>query len=329
MKVALITGITGQDGAYLSDFLLKKDYKIIGVLRSYNRDNISKLLHLNLTDKIIFEECDLSDLTNIYKLIEKFEPDEIYNLAAQSSVGISFRQPISTINFNTLSVLNLLEAIKLLQPKIKFYQASSSEMFGRIANLPINEETVLNPISPYGVSKASAHLIVSYYRQAYNIFASSGILFNHESFLRSNNFFVKKILRESIQIKYGFREVISVGNIKIKRDFGYSPEYVKAMWLMLQHEEADDFIICSGKSVYLEDIILHIFKRLQISEDQLRIDISLMRPTDIKDIFGDNTKARKILGWSYNLDFFDVLDMILEEELQNYNRTENSFKWKD
>ncbi|RMD99003.1 MAG: SDR family oxidoreductase [Bacteroidetes bacterium] len=318
-KTALITGITGQDGAYLSQFLLGKGYRVIGLVRSYLNPRLKGLAYLGIDKEVELEYCDLQDHSQIINLIARLKPDEIYNLAAQSSVSTSFAQPISTIHFNIISVLYLLEAIKLVNQDIRFYQASSSEMYGKPATLPIQENSVLHPLSPYGISKASAHWIAINYREVHSLFTSCGILFNHESFLRSENFFVKKVLRQAIEIKKGQREVLEVGNIDIRRDFGYAKEYVKAMWLMLQQDTPDDYIICSGKSVSLREIIEHIFGRLGIPMDRLVVSKDLFRPTEIMDNYGDNSKARTNLNWEYNLSFFDVLDILLEEEMRSFS----------
>jgi len=322
MKTAIITGITGQDGAYLSKLLLEKGYKVIGTTRSYNYPNIKNLFYLGIKDKVILEECDLLDLSSIIKTIDKYKPDEIYNLAAQSSVSLSFEQPIETIHFNLISVLNLMESIKIVNKNIKFYQASSSEMFGKVKNLPVTENTAMHPLSPYAISKASGHWTVVNYRESHGLFACCGILFNHESYFRSNNFFVKKVITEALNIQFGKQEILKVGNINIKRDFGYSPKYVEAMWLMMQQEKADDFIVCSSKSIFLREIIYYVFDRLGIDRDRLVIDPSLYRPAEIEDIYGDNSKAKQILGWEYNMTFFDVLDILMEEEKQNYEINE-------
>jgi len=317
IKTAFITGITGQDGAYLSKFLLEKGYKIIGITRSYNEDNLDKLKQLKIADQVLLEECDLLDISNVIALINKYKPDEIYNLAAQSSVGQSFKQPIGTINFNIISVLNLLEAIRLIKSDIRFYQASSSEMYGKVLNLPVTINTPMHPLSPYAISKASAHWTVINYREAYSLYACNGILFNHESYLRSTGFFVKKVLHETVRNQNNPNWVLKVGNIDIKRDFGYSPNYVEAMWLMLQAENPDDFIICSGKSITLRSIIEYVFIKLGVSLDRLVIDSGFIRPTDIEDIYGDNTPAKLKLDWQYDLDFYQVLDLLIAEELDN------------
>ncbi|GIZ07428.1 GDP-mannose 4,6-dehydratase [Flavobacterium sp. UMI-01] len=316
-KTALITGITGQDGAYLSKLLCEKGYKIIGITRSHHVDNLEKLKKLQIADEVIIEECDLIDLSSIIKLIDKYKPDEIYNLAAQSSVGVSFKQPIGTINFNIISVLNLLEAIRMIKPTIRFYQASSSEMYGKVTNLPVTINTPMHPLSPYAISKASAHWIVVNYRESYGLHACNGVLFNHESVLRDNTFFVKKVIHETVNNHHDPNWVLKVGNIDIKRDFGYSPNYVEAMWLMLQTDNPDDFIICSGKSISLRSIIEYTFAKLNVSLERLIIDSNFMRPTDIEDIYGDNTPAKTKLNWEYELNFFDVLDTLIDEEMKS------------
>jgi GDPmannose 4,6-dehydratase len=318
MKTAVLTGITGQDGAYLSELLLTKGYKVVGITRSYNNSNLSKLKYLKIDKDVHLEECDLTDIPSIISILKKHKPSDIYNLAAQSSVGLSFEQPIGTITFNSLSVLNLLESIRIQDKDIRFYQASSSEMFGKVTQLPITEQSPMHPLSPYAISKATAFWSVVNYRESYGLFACNGILFNHESYLRTSNFFVKKIIKNSIDISTGKLDVLKVGYIDIKRDFGYAPEYIKPMWSMLQHHKADDYLICSGKSVSLREIIQHVFDRLSIPHDKIVSDKSLFRPTDIEDIYGDNSKAKSQLGWTYDYNFFDVLDKLLEEELRNY-----------
>lgn len=316
-KHALITGITGQDGAYLSKYLIQKDYKITGVVRSYFHSNLFGLQYLDIADKVDLKECDLTDLAQVISIIKEIKPDEVYNLAAQSSVSLSFKQPIGTISFNIISVLNLLEAIKLIKPDTKFYQASSSEIFGTSNDLPLTESSHIHPVSPYAISKVSAHWITKNYREAYNLFASSGFLFNHESFLRSENFFVKKVIKQAVAISQKKASSLEVGNIDIRRDFGWAPDYVEAMHLILSHHEPDDFIICSGKSVLLRSIIEYVFNKLSVSMDCLSINESLQRPTDITDIFGDSSKAKRILNWQYNRSFYSVLDILINEEIKH------------
>lgn len=313
-KIAIVTGITGQDGAYLSQLLLKKNYRVIGLCRNASKEKLAKLEKLNLVNLLEIIECDLMDFEFLKKIILDIQPDEIYNLAAQSSVSLSFKKPIDTISFNTISVINILEIIRHFSPKIKFYQATSSEMYGDVTQLPITENTILNPQSPYAISKASAHMLVRLYRESYNLFVCNGILFNHESVLRDDSFFIKKVIDSAIRIKNNKQENLSLGNIEIKRDFGYSPLYVEAMCLMLQKETPNDYLICSGKSIYLKDIVYFVFNYLGISKDKLIIDKSLFRPSEIKDIYGSNNKAKDELNWHYNLDFYEVLKEIIDEQ---------------
>lgn len=317
MKTAIITGITGQDGAYLCKYLLSLDYKVIGITRSYKAANIQNLFYLGIKEKVEIVECDMYDLSSIINLLNKYQPDHFYNLAAQSSVAISFEQPISTLKYNIESVQNILEAIRINNSNIRFYQACSSEMYGSINKLPVTLESALNPISPYAISKATAYWLVDMYRKAYGLFAVNGVLFNHESYLRTKNFFVKKVIIESIEIANGQRENLKVGNVEIKRDFGYSPEYIKAMYLTLMNSKPSNYIVCSGSSVSLREIILYVFEKLNISKEKLIIDSRLFRPAEISDLYGDNTITKQELGWEYNLDFFQVLDILIAEELNN------------
>mgnify|MGYP001222855850 CR=1 FL=1 len=322
MKTAIITGISGQDGPYLAKFLTEKGYKVIGTTRSYTNSNRKNLEYLGIENDVLIEELDLLDLANIAHMIKKYKPDEVYNLAAQSSVHMSFEQPIGTFYFNTQSVNNLIECIRLFSPHTKLYQASSSEMFGKVNHLPITLESPMNPVSPYGISKMAAHFMIKVYRESYNLYLCNGILFNHESFLRSQNFFIKKVIRNSILVKYGKLDKLLVGNLNIKRDFGYAPKYVEAMWKILQVEKPDDYIICSGKSIMLKDIVYYIFDKLNLDRSRIFVDEKLFRPNEIYDIYGDNTKAKEILKWDYNMSFYEVLDILLLEEL-NFMRNKN------
>lgn len=316
-KTALITGITGQDGSYLSKLLLQNGYKVVGITRSYTTANFRNLEYLGIDKEVEIAECDLYDIVGIIHLLKKYNPTHIYNLAAQSSVKLSFEQPISTIKYNIESVLNLLEAIRLSNSEIRFYQASSSEMFGSVSQLPVSVYTHLNPVSPYAVSKASAYMLTNNYRNAYGLFAINGILFNHESFLRTTNFFVKKVITQSIQIQKGLLKELRVGNIDIKRDFGYAPDYVEAMYLAMNSHKADDYIVCSGKSVSLRQIIEHTFDYLKIDKDRIVVDPNLYRPSEIQDLYGDNSVTKQSLQWNYNKDFMEVLNLLIEEELRH------------
>ena len=316
-KTAIISGITGQDGAYLAQLLLKNNYKVIGLTREESPVNTYGLIYLGIKDQVTLVNCNLLIKSEIVDLFEKYQPTEFYNLAAQSSVYQSFKNPIATFEFNTISVFNLLESIKAVNPEIRFYQASSSEMYGRVNNLPITENSVLHPLSPYAISKAAAHFTCIHYRESYQMHVSCGVLFNHESYLRQNTFFVKKIIRESIRISKGEQDVLLVGNIDIKRDFGYAPNYVEAMYLMLQQENPTDYLICSGHSITLRAIIYYIFNKLGIPESACEVSSELYRPSEIEDMFGDNTKAKSELNWQYNLTIFETLDLLLGEELKN------------
>ena len=316
-KTAIITGITGQDGAYLSQLLLKKDYKVVGLVRKDAEESFFGLEYLKILDKIAIEKCNLLDIADIKDIFEKFKPDEVYNLAAQSSVGLSFEKPLETINFNILSVLNLLETINKFDKKIKFYQASSSDMFGNIDKLPVTEDSIIHPASPYGISKATGHWMTVNYRESYGLFACCGILFNHESYLRTPSFFVKKVVQTAIDIKNRKQSELRVGDIDLRRDFGYAPDYVKAMWLMLQQDVPKDYIVCSGESITLREIINHVFDKLEIDKNKIVMDKTFFRPNDIKNIYGTNEKAKKELGWEYNKTFFEVLDLLIKGELNN------------
>lgn len=316
-RTAIITGITGQDGAYLSRLLLENGYRVIGLVRTDTEENLFGLNYLGILDQVTLRRCDLLELNDIETALKDVRPDEIYNLAAQSSVGFSFEKPMETVPFNVLSVLNLLETIRKVNPSIRYYQASSSDMFGNIDSLPVTENTVIHPTSPYGISKAAGHWLAVNYRESYGIFACCGILFNHESYLRTDNFFVKKVIRTAIEIKNGAKDELRVGNIDLRRDFGYAPDYVRAMWLMMQKDSAKDYLICSGQSVSLREIAEHVFEKLEIAIEKIVVDEKFYRPNDITNIFGTNEMAKIELGWEYEKTFFEVLDELIEEEIRN------------
>ena len=317
MKKALITGITGQDGSYLSKVLLDKGYKVYGVVRDSTATNLANLKFLGVEDRIELIPANLLDLSNVIRLLDMTKPDEIYNLAAQSSVAISFNQPIGTIEFNVLSTLNLLEAMRILQVEAKFYQASSSEMHGKVKDLPVTEKTVLHPVSPYAISKATGHWIAINYREAYDLFCCSGILFNHESVLRPRHFVTKKIIATAVRISKGSQEKLRLGNIEIKRDWGYAPEYVKAMWLMLQQDYPDDYVIATNEAHSLKEFVELAFASLGLNwEKHVIIDKSLYRPSDIDIIYGSSKKAKERLGWEYNISFDELVELLVREELR-------------
>lgn len=314
MKTAVISGISGQDGAYLAQRLSNRGYKILGIVReNYKTHGIDYLEIKNIT----FQKINLCEKTNVEEFLRKVQPDYFYNLAAQSSVGESFKDPHASILFNINSTLNILESIRLFSSHTKFYQATSSDMFGSVNNLPIDENSLLQPNSPYAISKAACHHLVRNYREAYDLKACSGILFNHESVLRRGNFFVMKVIKTALDIFHGKTNELRVGNINLKRDFGFAPAYVEAMVMMMESEFNNDYIICSGQSITLRSIIEHVFASLDIPNDRIIVDESFFRPSDIVDIYGDNSKAKSDLGWEYNMSFYDILDIILKEYEKN------------
>lgn len=315
---AIITGITGQDGAYLAKYLLDVGYSVIGVVRNIYSFNQNRLKYLGINGEIKYVECDLSDAWGVLSLLREHEVDEFYNLASQSSVGRSFTEPISTLKFNTDSVLNILEAVRITGVKTKFYQASSSEMYGSINDLPITESSVMHPVSPYAISKATAYWMTICYRESYGIFACNGILFNHESYLRGENFFLKKVITSCLRIKNGEQKDLVVGNLDVKRDFGYAPDYVIAMHKLLQLGSADDIVISSGKSVSLRELVYHIFDYLKLDKLLIKEDSSLFRPNEIDDIYGDNAKAKNLLKWNYQKDYKELAEQLIEEEMRNF-----------
>ncbi len=318
MKNALIIGATGQDGAYLSKLLLNKNYKVYGITRNTIMPELKNLEFLGIENDIQLIELPNLDQKRAEQILTRFGIDEIYNLSAQSSVGYSFIDPIGTVNFNIMSVLNWLEAIKKVNNQIKFYQASSSEMFGNVKpeNLPLKESLIFHPASPYGVSKAAAHWLTVNYRESHNLFAACGILFNHESCLRGPNYVVKKILNSAIKIKMGLQKVpIKVGNLAIQRDWGYAPSYVEAMWRILQTDAAEDYLICSGEVTSLQSLIETILNKLDLEYHKtIEVDKELFRPVDLEIIYGDNAKAKQMLGWNYNMDTNQLIDQLIIDE---------------
>ena len=318
MKTALIIGITGQDGPYLSKLLLEKGYSVIGITRNILEPNYRNLAYLGIEGQVELIEITNTEPERINRVLKKYKPDEIYNLAAQSSVGQSFIDPFTTVSYNILSVLYWLDGIKKLELSTRFYQASSSEMFGNVPkyDLPVKESLIFKPASPYGISKAAAHWLTINYREANNIFSSCGILFNHESALRGPNYVVKKIINAAVKIKMGINnEPIKVGNISIKRDWGYAPKYVEAMFKILQHNQADDFLICSGNVMSLSELIDMVMLNLGLDRDKyIKIDPQLFRPVDLEEIYGDNSKAKSLLGWDYNMSNQDLINQLIKDE---------------
>lgn len=317
MKKAIITGISGQDGAYLTQLLLSKGYQVIGITRNHDESNFVGLKYLGLLDKVTLLGTDLLNKQSVIQLLEEFWPDEIYNLAAQSSVGASFGTPIETIHFNTLSVVNILEAIRFVNHPIRFYQASSSEMFGDIKekNLPIKETLLFHPTSPYGISKVAAHWIAVNYRETYGIFASCGILFNHESCLRGKYYVTKKIIRTAILIQQGKLDTLSLGNLDIERDWGYAPSYVDVIYKIVQHSEPTDFLVCSGEHCTLRTFVEKAFFQLGLDyTDHVKVEEKLFRKNDLPIIYGSNEKAKQELNWDYAMDIDSLISSLLKDE---------------
>ncbi|OAQ38790.1 GDP-mannose 4,6-dehydratase [Pedobacter psychrophilus] len=313
-KKALICGVSGQDGAYLSKLLLNKGYIVFGGSRDAQNVSFQNLAKLNILDNINLVSITLNDFRSVLQTINKVEPDEIYNLAGQSSVALSFEQPVETMESITIGTLNILEAIRFSGRPIKFYNAGSSECFGN-ADHAVDEETPFRPRSPYGVAKATAFWQVSNYREAYNLFACTGILFNHESPLRKERFVTKKIISTAYRIFKGENIKLRLGNINIRRDWGWAPEYVEAMWLMLQNEIAQDFVIATGKTTSLQDFIRITFELLGLNwKDHVEVDELLLRPTDISVGLANPQKAKEILGWNAKVHIENIIRLMLEDE---------------
>ena len=314
-KVALIFGISGQDGAYLSKLLLSKGYKVHGTSRDAEIASFSSLNRLGIKNQIIFHSVALNDFRSTSKVLEEVAPDEIYNLAGQSSVGLSFEQPLETLESIANATVNILEAIRFINNKCKFYNASSSECFGDTGKYPANEQTPFRPKSPYGVAKASAYWQVANYRESYGLFACSGIMFNHESILRPTRFVTRKICQSAAKIALGKEKFLKLGNLTIKRDWGWAPEYVEAMWQMLQEKEAEDYVIATGKIYGLNDFVREVFSSFNLDwEKYVVIKDSLKRPSEIKSGYGSPKKANTKLNWSAKTFMPEIANIMAKEE---------------
>lgn len=315
MKTALITGINGMDGSHLADFLLEKGYKVYGVERRSSSKNRTNTKHLE--GKVIFLQGDLTDQNSLLRCLKESNPDEVYNLAAQSFVGESWNTPEHTSEVTGLGVLRILEAIREFNPKIRFYQASSSEMFGRMVENPANENTPFYPRSPYGVAKLYGHWITKNYRESYNMFACSGILFNHESEKRGIEFVTRKISDGVARIKLGLANHISLGNLDAKRDWGYAPDYIEAMWLMLQQDTPDDYVIATGETRSIREFLDEAFKFVGVEDwsSYIKVDPRFMRPAEVDVLRGDYSKAQKQLGWTPKTSFTDLVRIMVENDL--------------
>jgi GDPmannose 4,6-dehydratase len=333
-KKALITGITGQDGAYLSKLLLDKGYEVYGAFRRTSDLNLTRLGLLGVEDRINYIPLELIEFTNIHRILKKVQPDEVYNLGAQSFVALSFEQPVFTADVTGLGALRVLEAIRDVNPKIKFYQASSSEMFGKVRETPQNETTPFYPRSPYAAAKLLAHCMTVNYRESYGLFACSGILFNHESPLRGYEFVTRKITRAAARIKCGLQEELRLGNLDSKRDWGYAPEFVEAMWLMLQQPEPGDYVISTGEThsvrEFVEAAFIAVGMEIEWSGDGVdekgtdkesgktvvRVDPEFFRPAEVDVLRGDSSKAKEKLGWEPRTTFGELVAHMVRHDME-------------
>jgi GDPmannose 4,6-dehydratase len=315
MKLALICGISGQDGSYLANLLLTKGYNVHGTSRDAQMSNLGNLDKLGIKEKITVHSMALNDFRSVLQVLAKLHPDEIYNLSGQSSVGLSFDQPVETLESISIGTLNLLEAIRFIGKRMKLYTAGSSECFGNTEGQPADENTPFRPRSPYAVAKATAFWETANYREAYNMYACTGVLFNHESPLRPERFVTRKIVKSACRIAANNFEKLHIGNISIARDWGWAPEYVTAMWQMMQQETPDDYIIATGATNTLEDFIAETFKYVGLNwSDHVVIDTSFIRPSEIMISCGNPEKAARILGWQAKYQMQDVVRMMVDSE---------------
>jgi GDPmannose 4,6-dehydratase len=314
MPTALVTGVTGQDGSYLAEFLLEKGYTVIGMVRRTSTINFERIAHIQ--DKIEIVQGDLLDQMSLIEILHQYRPSEIYNLAAQSFVPTSFNQPVLTGEFTALGVTRMLEAIRLVDPKIRFYQASSSEMFGKVVEVPQRESTPLYPRSPYGVAKVYGHWITVNYRESYNLFGCSGILFNHESPRRGLEFVTHKITHAAARIKLGLASELRLGNLEARRDWGFAGDYVRAMWLMLQQDTPDDYVVATGETHSVEEFVEETFSYLDLDWRQYVVqDPKFYRPAEVDLLVGDPSKAGRVLGWEPNVDFRGLVRLMVDADL--------------
>ncbi len=319
MKKALITGVTGQDGSYLAEFLLEKGYQVHGLVRRSSTENFERICHLG--KKLRLHQADLLDQLSLIELLKKVKPDEIYNLAAQSFVPTSWNQPVLTGEFTALGVTRMLEAMHLVSPKARFYQASSSEMFGKVREVPQTEQTPFYPRSPYGVAKVYGHFLTVNYRESYDLFAVSGILFNHESPRRGIEFVTRKITHGVAQIKLGLASELKLGNLSATRDWGYAGDYVRAMWLMLQQKQAEDFVIASGETHSVREFCKIAFDHVGLPwKKHVKVDPEFFRPAEVKTLLGDPSKAKRKLKWKPKVSFPDLVRMMVDADLEKLRK---------
>ena len=318
-KRAIVTGITGQDGSYLAELLLEKGYEVVGVVRRSSAPNVWRIEHL--LDRLTLRPGDLLDKLSLVRIIDDCRPQEFYNLAAMSFVPASWDQPLLTGEFNSLGVTRVLEAIRQVDPKIRLYQASSSEMYGKVREVPQTELTPFYPRSPYGVSKVFGHYITVNYRESYDLFAVSGILFNHESPRRGLEFVTRKVTDGVARIKLGLADSLSLGNLDAHRDWGFSGDYVRAMWLMLQQDRPEDYVIATGISHSVRDLVQIAFAHAGLDwQKYVRIDPQLMRPAEVDHLIGDASKAKRELGWTPSVDFKGLVEMMVDADLDRVSR---------
>lgn len=318
-KKALITGITGQDGSYLAELLLEKGYKVFGLRRRTSSPIMENIEHI--AKDIEFIEGDLLDQGSLIQAVRQANPDEVYNLAAQSFVGTSWIQPVLTGQSTAIGVTNMLEAVRLVKPEARFYQASSSEMFGKVVETPQKETTPFYPRSPYGVAKVYGHWITVNYRESFNMFACSGILFNHESPRRGVEFVTRKVTDAAAKIKLGLQKELRMGNLDAKRDWGFAGDYVKAMWLMLQQEKADDYVIATGETHTVQELVEIAFGHVGLNwEDHVVIDQKFVRPAEVDLLLGDPSKAKEKLDWKLEVGFEQLVKMMVESDLRKIQR---------
>ena len=319
MKTALITGLTGQDGSYLAELLLEKGYRVVGMLRRLSLENHARIEHL--VDRVELVQGDLLDQVSLANILREHEPDEFYNLAAMSFVPTSWNQPVLTGEFTALGVTRALEAVRMVDRSIRFYQASSSEMFGKVRATPQNENTPFYPRSPYGVAKVYGHYLTVNYRESYDIFAVSGILFNHESPRRGLEFFPRKVSDGVARIRLGLADSLSLGNLDARRDWGFAGDYVRAMWQMLQQKEPRDYVIATGESHSCRDFVQLAFDHLGLDwERSVKLDPRLLRPADVDHLVGDASKARAELGWTPQVSFSQLVQMMVDADLTRLQR---------
>ena len=312
---ALVTGVTGQDGSYLADFLLEKGYTVFGLIRRSSTVNFERIRHIQ--DKIEILPGDLLDQNSLINAVKESWPEEVYNLAAQSFVPTSWNQPVLTGEFTGLGVTRILEAIRLVKPDVKFYQASSSEMFGKVRETPQNEKTPFYPRSPYGIAKVYGHWITVNYRESYNLFSCSGILFNHESPRRGKEFVSRKVTYGAARIKMGLQKELKMGNLDAKRDWGYARDYVAAMWLMLQQDKPEDYVIATGETHSVRELLEIAFGHLGLDyQDFVVIDSRLVRPAEVDLLLGDASKARQVLGWKPTVTFAELVKMMVDADME-------------